>query len=272
MQGIEKNVKNYGKTTVTCVKVLDERGENLIGKPKGRYITADVPSFSCDAQLLDGRLDPIISELRTIIPETGNILVAGLGNRNMTADALGPECSDKIFVTRHIDKEFAQSLGLHSLRSVAAISPGVLGTTGMESSEIISGIVKNCNIDCVIAVDALAAMEISRLGTTVQISDTGIFPGSGIGNKRSEISLETMGVPVISIGVPTVISAYTLTNNVLDATDSDTDISDAETFKEYIVASSEADLITERASKFIALAINCAIQKEIDIQDIMMLM
>lgn len=272
MQGIEKNIKNYGNTTVTCVDVLDERGERLIGKPRGRYITADVPSFSCDAQLLDGRLDPVISELRSIIPEKGNILVAGLGNRSMTADALGPECSDRIFVTRHIDGELADSLGLGSLRSVAAISPGVLGTTGMESSEIISGIVKNCHIDCIIAVDALAAMDISRLGTTVQISDTGIFPGSGIGNKRNEISRETMGVPVISVGVPTVISAYTLTHNVLEATDTHADISDGEKFKEYIVASGEADIITERASKFIALAINSALQKDIEISELMMLM
>ena len=268
-KGIKKSVKHYGITTVTIADVLDESGEKCIGKPKGRYITADVPSFSADAQLLDGRLDGIITEMRKIIPSDGSILVAGIGNRSMTADALGPVCADRIFVTRHISRELAQSLGFSSLRSVAAVSPGVLGETGMEAAEIISSIVKCNDFSCVIVIDALAAMDINRLGTTIQISDTGISPGSGIGNRRSEISRNTLGIPVISVGVPTVISAYTLAHNILG---NDTDISHAEKWNNYIVASSEADLITERASKFLALAVNCALQSEISPEDIMMLM
>jgi spore protease len=249
--------------------VLDEDGERLIGKPKGRYITADIPSFSADTELLDGRLDGVINELRCLIPANGSILVAGLGNRSMTADALGPECADRIFVTRHIQKELAESLGFRSLRSVAAISPGVLGETGMEAAEIIASIVKCNDFSCVIVIDALAAMDINRLGTTVQISDTGISPGSGIGNKRKEISRSTLGIPVISVGVPTVISAHTLADNILGT---NTDITSEEKWSNYIVASSEADLITERASEFIALAVNCALQSEISAEDLMLLM
>lgn len=270
-RGIEKTVKNYGASTVTCVTVVDDNGEKLIGKPKGKYVTVDVPSFSSDGEMLDGRLDGLIHELRQLVPDSGNVLVVGLGNRNMTADALGPACADKIFVTRHIGKELAASLGFNNLRSVASVSPGVLGMTGMEVFDVIAGIAEKSRIDCVIAIDALAAMDMSRLGSTVQLSDTGISPGSGIGNKRSEISRKTLGIPVIAVGVPTVISAYTLAENILSEIGESADMSKGEKFKEYIVASREADIITDRASKFISLAVNAALQPDIDLSDLMML-
>lgn len=270
--GIEKTVRQCGDSTVTCVKITNENGEQLLGKPQGKYITIDVPSFSSDGEMLDGRLDGLIGEIRSLLPSSGTVLAVGLGNRDMTADALGPECADKIFVTRHIGRELALSLGFDGLRSVAALSPGVLGKTGMESSEIISSLVRHLEPSCVIVIDALAAKDISRLGSTVQLTDTGISPGSGVGNSRKEMSEKTLGVPVIAIGVPTVISAYTLAENVLSQIDSDTDISKGEKFKEYIVASREADLITERASKFIALAVNSALQPDISISDLMVLM
>ena len=271
-KGIEKTVKNYGNSTVTCINVINSDGEKLIGKPKGKYITIDVPSFSSDGELLDGRLDGLIDELRLLLPEKGNVLIVGIGNRNMTADALGPVCADKIFVTHHIGKELASSLGFNDLRSVASVSTGVLGMTGIESFEIISGIVKKCDFDCVIAIDALAAMDIRRLGSTVQLSDSGISPGSGIGNKRSELSRNTLGVPVIAVGVPTVISAYTLAENVMSELGLNADMSKGDKFKEYIVASREADIINDRASKLIALALNSALQPNIDLSDLMMLM
>lgn len=269
---IKKTVKDYGKSTVTCVDVLNSEGEKLIGKPIGKYITIDVPSFSSDGELLDGRLKGLIDELRLLLPEKGNVLIVGIGNRNMTADALGPACADKIFVTHHIGKELASSLGFDNLRSVASISTGVLGMTGIEAFEIVSGIVAKSNFDCVIAIDALAAMDIKRLGSTVQLSDSGISPASGIGNKRSELSKKTLGIPVIAVGVPTVISAYTLAENILSELDFNIDISKGNKFKEYIVASREADIINERASKLIALAINSALQPDIDLNDLLMLM
>lgn len=270
--GIEKSVMRYGDSTVTSVNITNENGEKLIGKPIGKYITVDIPSFSCDSELLDGRLDGLIEQIASLIPSSGTVLTIGLGNRDMTADALGPECADKIFVTRHIGKELAKALGFENLRSVASLSPGVLGKTGMEASEIIASLAEHIKPSCIIAIDALAALDINRLGSTVQLTDTGISPGSGVGNARKEISKKTLGIPVIAIGVPTVISAYTLAENVLDELDIQADISKGEKFREFIVASREADLICERASKFIALALNCALQKNISAQDLMMLM
>ncbi len=270
--GIEKTVKQYGNTAITSVNITNENGERLIGKPIGKYITVDVPSFSCDSELLDGRLDALVEQICGLIPNEGTVLTVGLGNRDMTADALGPKCAEKIFVTRHIGKELAVSLGFDSLRSVASVSPGVLGKTGMEAAEITASLVEKIKPSCVITIDALAALDIKRLGSTVQLTDTGISPGSGIGNKRQEMTKKTLGVPVIAIGVPTVISAYTLAENILTELDINADISKGEKFKEYIVASREADLICERAAKFIALAVNSALQQDISPNDLMMLM
>ena len=270
--GIEKSIMQYGDSTVTKITVTNENGEKLIGKPKGKYITVDVPSFYCDSELLDGRLDGLVEQIVSLIPENGTVLTIGLGNRNMTADALGPLCAEKIFVTRHIGYELAKASGLENLRSVASVVPGVLGNTGIESAEIVKSLADNLKPSCIVTIDALAALDFNRLGSTVQLTDTGISPGSGIGNTRKEISKNTLGIPVIAIGVPTVISAYTLAENVLDELDINADISKGEKFKEFIVASREADLICERASKFIALALNCAFQKHISPQDLMMLM
>ncbi len=270
-EGIEKKVYECGGAEITSVRVLGENGERLIGKPAGNYITVEVPSFTCENEMLDGRLNALIGEIKKLIPDDSSVLVAGLGNRNLTADALGPLCADKIFVTRHIGKELSKALGLGSLRSVASVAAGVLGSTGMESFEIISGIVKKCGIGCVIAIDALAAMDIARLGTTVQLSDTGISPGSGIGNRRTEISEKTLGVPVIAIGVPTVISAYSLAASIIEKSGQNSDLSEAADFKEYIVASREADLLVSSAADFIALAVNAALQPNVDIAELMML-
>ena len=270
--GIKKMVTHYGDSKVTSITVTNENGEKLIGKPVGKYITVDVPAFSCDSELLDGRLDALIEQISSLIPPDGTVLTVGLGNRNMTADALGPACADRIFVTRHISKELANALGLDNLRSVASFSTGVLGKTGIESSEIIASLTDKLKPSCIIAIDALAALDISRLGSSVQLTDTGISPGSGVGNTRKEISRKTLGIPVIAIGVPTVISAYTLCENVLNELNIEADISEGKKYKEYIVASREVDLICEKASKFIALALNCALQKNISAEDLMMLM
>lgn len=259
-KGIESRTRGNNDCIVTEIRVTSKEGEELIGKPVGRYITVKVPEFSSDGELLDGRLHALTEEIKNMIPEKGTILTVGLGNKSMTADALGPECAEQIFVTRHISGELADALGFRDLRPVASIAPGVLGKTGIEASEIIHGVIKKIRPVCVVAVDALAALDIERLGNTVQLSDTGISPGSGVGNKRREISYKTMGVPVISIGVPTVINALTIARNVLDSVSAGTDISGAEKFGEYVVASREADLITKRGSRLISLALNCAFQ------------
>lgn len=274
-QALPNGVKQYTRgneiSPVTEIRITDEEGEEALGKPKGRYITVEVESFSADCELLDGRIDILVNEIRSLIPEKGTVLAVGLGNRDMTADALGPEFADSVFATRHIGKELSRSLGFNDLRSVASVSPGVLGRTGIEAFEIIEGIAEKIKPSCIIAADALAALDIRRLGTTVQLSDTGISPGSGVGNRRKEISERTLGIPVIAIGVPTVISAFTVARNLLDDISYDIDISQADKYKEYIVASREADLITKRAARLISLAVNLALQPSLTVQEMAVL-
>ena len=269
--GVEQFTRGNETTPVTEIRISSEEGENALGKPKGRYITVEMPSFAAESELLDGRLDILASEIRSLLPVNGTVLTVGLGNRDMTADALGPLFADSVFATRHITRELCESMGFQELRSVASVSPGVLGRTGIESFEIIEGIKEKIKPSCIIVADALAALDIRRLGTTVQLSDTGISPGSGVGNRRMEISSETLGIPVIAIGVPTVISAYTVAKNILDEVLSDTDISGASAYKEYIVASREADLITKRSARLISLAVNLALQPSLTVQELAVL-
>ncbi len=191
-------------------------------------------------------------------------MTVGLGNDEITADALGPMCASMIFATRHITEELKKDIGMPHLRSVCAVTPGVLGKTGIETSEIIKGLAQKVKPSAIIAVDALAAMKLSRLASTVQISTTGISPGSGVGNRRAEISEKTIGIPVISIGIPTVISA----KNIADETDSKNDGD----FLEMIVCPRESDIIVNRGAKLIALAINCALQNDITAEEMLTLM
>ena len=262
-QGVKLYKRGNDVSAVTEIEIIDKNGEKAIGKPRGRYITVEVPPFSSDFELLDGRLDMLVSEIRSLIPREGSVLTVGLGNRELTADALGPEFADGVFVTRHIGKELSDAMGFGNLRSVASISPGVLGQTGIEAFEIIESVSEKIRPSCIIVADALAALDISRLGNTVQLSDTGISPGSGVGNRRKEISKTTLGIPVIAVGVPTVISAFTVAENLLDDISCTLDISQASKYKEFIVASREADLITKRAARLISLSVNIALQPSI---------
>ncbi len=271
IKGVEQYRRGNRVSVVTEIRVTDEDGEKALGKPQGRYITVEVPEFATDFELLDGRLDMLVKEIRSLVPKDGTVLTVGLGNRELTADALGPEFADGIFVTRHIGKELSQSMGFESLRPVAAITPGVLGKTGIEAFEIIESVTEKIKPSCIIVADALAALDISRLGNTVQLSDTGISPGSGVGNRRKEISEATLGIPVIAIGVPTVISAFTVAENLLDELDYAVDLSDAGKYKEFIVASREADLIVKRAARLISLGVNLALQPSISPQEMAIL-
>ena len=265
INGIKKETREYENALVNEIRITSKEGERAIGKPCGRYITIEVPSFSHDSQLLDGRLSALITEIKSVLPNDGCIMAAGLGNDEITADALGPMCASMIFATRHITEELKKDIGMPHLRSVCAVTPGVLGKTGMETSEIIKGLAQKVKPSAVIAIDALAAMKLSRLASTVQISTTGISPGSGVGNRRTEISEKTIGIPVISIGIPTVISA----KNIADKTDSKTDGGD---FYEMIVCPRESDIIVNRGAKLIALAINCALQSDISAEEMLTLM
>ncbi len=276
LDGITSSIENKNNARISRISVDNETGAKKIGKPVGKYITVEVPPFSKDAEVLDGRLDALSQELQNLLPESGTILVAGLGNENITPDALGPRCAQMILATRHISGELAEAIGMSRLRSVAAVSPGVLGQTGIETGEIIAGIVKKIKPSAVITVDALASRRLKRLGCTVQLSDTGVTPGSGVGNARAKISHDTIGVPVIAMGVPTVVDAATLAYDILQGEKNE--ISEADMRKalgsevnQMMITPREIDLLVERAAKLIAMAINCALQPSLDAEDILTL-
>ena len=208
---------------VTEVKILTENGAKSMRKPIGTYITMEMANLV----LPDEEYHHVVAE--ELSKYVGNVLqmdkdkedytvlVVGLGNRDVTPDALGPHIVECLNVTRHIVKEYGKyAMGEEAVNMVSAIAPGVMAQTGMESYEIIKGIVETTKPDAVIVVDALAARNTKRLNRTIQIADTGIHPGSGVGNHRNEISKETLGVPVIAIGVPTVVDAATIVRDTME--------------------------------------------------------
>ncbi len=271
IEGVKYTEKYNETSKTTIIEVLNKKGELAIGKPVGNYVTVEVPNFSSDGEILDDRLTAIKEELARLIPNDGVILVAGLGNDNITPDALGPRTIDKIIATRHISAELAKSVGLEGLRMVSALAPGVLGQTGIETGEIIMGVSKSVKPSAVITVDALASRRLSRLGCTVQIADTGVTPGSGVGNARAQINEQTLGVPVIAVGVPTVVDAATLANDLLGDNEEDKDLFSKLDGQgaDMIVTPREIDLMIDRAAKLLALAINSALQPTLTVEDIM---
>lgn len=271
--GVISRYEKSGDVNITRIEITDERGERTLGKPRGMYITAEVPSFTHNAPLDNENTEVVARELAALLPKEGSVMVIGLGNTKITPDALGPKCLSMIFATRHIGEELAKSIGLSGLRSVSAIAPGVLGNTGVETGEIISGLVQRLKPSAVIAVDALAARRASRLGSTVQICNSGIVPGSGVGNSRQAINSETVGVPVISLGVPTVVDAATLAVDISQGGIEENDIRAriGDEAEQLMVTPREIDLVIERAAKLLSLAINRALQPQISAEDLMML-
>ncbi len=273
-EGIKTERKTFGSVTVTTITVENEEGEKLLSKPKGKYITLEVGSFMKNADLFSERLTALKDELIKLLPKEGTILVVGLGNEKITPDALGPRAASLILATRHIGKEFAKAIGFSSLRSVAAVTPGVLGTTGIETAESIEGIAEKIKPAAVIVIDALAARSAERLGTTIQITDTGVSPGSGVGNKRSRIDRDALGVPVIAIGVPTVVDGATMASDILLKAGTDereiNELLKAEREKELMmVTPKEIDNVIDRAASLVAMGINTALQPEISAEDIL---
>lgn len=262
-QGVDSDEVHMGKVRITRIRVSGEAGEKALGRKRGTYVTVEVPPFSDDAGLDEDALTAVRRELTALLPSKGTVLVAGLGNTRITPDALGPKTAARILATRHISGEVARSAGLGELRPVAALAPGVLGQTGIETSEIIAGSVERIHPAAVIVVDALASRRLARLGCTVQISDTGIAPGAGVGNRRQEISRETLRVPVISMGVPTVVDAVTLARDLLDGHDAPDQMVEPRGAG-MIVTPREIDLLIDRAAQLVAHAINCALQPELD--------
>ncbi|MCL2703448.1 MAG: GPR endopeptidase [Defluviitaleaceae bacterium] len=286
-----------GTVKITRVFIEDENGAKALGKPVGTYVTAESASMKQnDIHAHEGIIKVLVDLLAGLEPlkNAKSILIVGLGNRYITPDALGPRVVSKALVTRYFEGEPAEDLKSGKLRYVCAVAPGVLGTTGIETGEIIKGITQHVKPDVVIAVDALAARSAARVNTTVQFTDTGLSPGSGMGTGRTALNVETLGVPVIAIGVPTVVDAATLVNDTLDlmlddmiaATDEGSDfyntlkdLGDTEKYglikrilDPYVgamfVTPKDVDTVIDRLSNIIANALNIALHPGIGKEDI----
>ncbi|KAB3539085.1 GPR endopeptidase [Alkaliphilus pronyensis] len=215
--GVAVDQEKINDVTITRVEIMNEEAQQIMGKAIGKYITLECKALRrSDANLKDEVSQILAKELKEVVGNNTNIraLVVGLGNWNVTPDALGPKVASKVFVTRHLFQFYKKDRD-EGLGQISAISPGVMGTTGVETGEIVQGIVEKIKPDIVVAIDALASRKMERVNTTIQISSTGINPGSGVGNKRKALNKETLGVPVIAIGVPTVVDAATLTSDTI---------------------------------------------------------
>ena len=294
--GVILEEKEINGTKINMVRIINENGAEKLGKPIGNYITLDIPQFTeYDGELMDSVskvLGKILKELANV-KKDDKVLVIGLGNWNVTPDALGPKVVEGIMVTRHLSQVMPEVME-ENIISVAAISPGVLGTTGIETVEVVKALVENIKPSLIICIDALAARRIQRLNKTIQISDTGISPGAGVGNHRKAINEEELGVKVIAVGVPTVVDASTIANDTMDMV-LDNLINEAQEGKEFynmlknidknekevlikemlnpyfgdlIVTPKEVDLIIDSLSKIIANGINIAVQPNMTMEDI----
>lgn len=215
LEGVQVRTHRFGDITHTRICIDDERASELLGRRKGEYITVECPRLpSCNARHREALARLVAQGVRGMLPGKGDVLVVGLGNRNVTADALGTRVVERMLVTRHLQQAIVEELQ-GKLRGVSAIAPGVLGLTGIETAELCRGLVRHVQPSAVIAIDALAAFESSRICTTVQITDTGIEPGSGVGNHRLGLTEETLGVKVIAVGVPMVVYASTIARDAM---------------------------------------------------------
>lgn len=264
--GVRRDTETIGQTPVTRVFIETEEAAQTIGKPIGKYITVETTPFHRFTSDFEDQVKIVGDELKSLLPD-GPALVVGLGNSAITPDALGPEVINLIFATRHLQKDFAAISGFEHLRGAAAIAPGVLGRTGIETAEIISAIVREIKPSAVVVIDALASREIARLGATVQISDTGIAPGSGVANHRKELTEKSLGVPVIAVGVPTVVDMNTIAEDLSDGQP----VSLPEKGKNMMVTPREIDTIIENAAKTVAFGINLALQPSLSLNDIISL-
>lgn len=269
IEGVKVEKESSDGVELTKITVETKYAAQILEKDIGVYYTAEIDGFPDASSLTDGRLTAIVRALNELIPESGSVLVAGLGNTNITPDALGPKCADMIFATRHIDKAAIRALSLPPLREVSVISPGVTGQTGVEAAEIIASVCEKVKPSAVIAVDALAAADVKRLNKTVQISSSGISPGSGVKNARKALNSSFLGVPVIAVGVPTVVDAVSIARGVFGNSRVKEEYGD---FYDMMVTPRDIDTVIESASRLLALAINCTLQKNLEPKELLALM
>ena len=269
-EGVHVEIQRQGQMEITWVRIDTPNAAQRIGKPEGIYWTMTHPMLP---YLSPEERMPVAREigqiLRLMLPPKGDVLVLGLGNRHMTADSLGSQVVESVLVTRHLKEA--------RLRSVCAFAPGVLGVTGVETAELACGLAERLMPAAVIVVDALAAMETQHIGTTVQLTDTGIRPGSGVGNHRVGINRETLHVPVIAMGIPMVVYASTIVRDALRRILSGETTEDADTMAESLSSSAQADMVVTPRSidelvdglaDMLALAINLALQPDCSMEEL----
>ena len=271
LPGVESRESKREGYPVTTVKILDCRGEQALGKPAGTYVTLTLEglarrendAFGRAARAVAAELTPLLK-----LSKGSPVLVVGLGNRSITPDDIGPKAADHTMVTRHLVEQVPEHFG--SFRPVAALAAGVLGTTGVESGQLVRAVAERIRPACVLCVDALAARSVRRVCRTVQVADTGITPGSGVGNAREALNAQTLGVPVIAIGVPTVVDAATLTRDVLAQAGREELEPHAlgEAGGGLIVTPRDIDTQVHDLAKVIGYGINLALHPGLTIQDV----
>ena len=254
---------------LTRVEILNQEGEAALGKPRGTYLTLDLPQLPRDREeiLKTARAVAAMLEELPDFPQEGLVLVTGLGNRQVTPDAIGPKTTDALLVTRHLVENLPGQFG--SLRPVAALAAGVTGTTGMESGEVIGAVVKKLKPVCLIAVDALAARRQERVCRTIQVADTGIVPGSGVGNARMALDKTSLGIPVIAVGIPTVVDAGTLCMDLMEESGQDFDPAAFRTEgAEWFVTPRNVDQQVAVLSRILGLGISTALHVDFSVEDV----
>lgn len=270
--GIRTEEETIDGFSITTVHVGEGEGERLAKKKAGTYINVDVgKSWLLASEGFAALVALLAGQLRKLFPAdfSGTALVVGLGNYDITADSIGPKAVEKVVVTRHLrtlNPQLYESAGFGDL---CAFAPGVLGQTGMESAEIVRSIVEAVRPSLIVAIDALASRRLARLATTVQLCDTGIYPGAGVSNRRSELSAETLGVPVISIGVPTVVDAATLAYDLLgeNADEKTAAALLAGDGKDMFITLKESDVITKQTARLLGFATNRAFHGELSVEE-----
>lgn len=299
--GIEIDEVFKDDIKITNVRVTGEVGEKKIGKPKGSYITIEIPKYAFYngelgdklSKVVGDQLENVIKKLKNPIDKSMTVMVVGLGNWNITPDSLGPKVVSKLMITRHLKQLVPDKID-ERIRPVCAVAPGVLGITGIETGEIVRGIVRNIKPNLIICIDALASRKLERVNSTIQISDTGISPGSGVANRRMELSEKTLGIPVIAVGVPTVVDAATMANDTIDLVIEEL-MSKSHKGSEFynmlrsldreekrklinevlepysgniMVTPKDVDIVMESISKILSSSINRALQPELDEKEI----
>ena len=266
--GVDSRTERRGELTVTRLRITSPKGEAALGRPMGRYDTVTLPAdLLAGEETCEQAVDAVAELLSELLPAEGCLLAAGLGNIGVTPDALGPLTVSRVLVTRHLLEETPALSSL--LRPVAAVRPGVLGQTGMESAELLRAVVERLRPAAVVAIDALTCRSLARLGRTIQLTDTGLLPGGGLGGSRQELSSHTLGVPVIGLGVPTLISAAALAAEVLaEGMGNPTMLPPMERYTGFYVASRRAGEEGALLSRLLGEALNRAFQRRVSPADL----